>query len=742
MSDEALRFFERLKIYADPGALARREMPLANDRTEEVNLPKGFEIGRELREGMKAIALCGADLMQLVSAPLSDRIGALLQRLEELATPIAVVGQIKAGKSSFINALTGRADFLPTHVNPWTAVPTKLYFGGSEALRKSAVFEFFSAAEWNRLGQSLTGPVVNHDERGSVPDAATARTIWRRAQVRLGERYHHLLGEQHRYETITPNILSHYLCVGPSVEAPSRNVQAGRYADLTRLAHIYLPAAPFASPTILIDTPGLNDPTFIRIKTTQNILEYADAYIVILTASQPLAFTDIVLLRQLRGLEKRRFIVFINRIDELGGGLADVQAVEGHVRATLRQEFPGTAIPVLSGSALWATAANDGGDEQLHAIAASPSFRAMVRGDLPVPEDGEALRSLIFEASGFPDLGEALSELMLGSFLANDGGKAISMLNSAAEVAASVARRELTSLRQLIARPPARPSAPDFNSGIAQLEKRLQALSDARGRINSLIEVSQERIQLLYDTQSAHIRTTIEDAIGAFAAAQKQFLIREAEDVKGSRWRCDTSSLLKQLEDDFLHLFTAAIKDIAAVHDECIAEVKRSIEQPHARLDGSLGAGEVLHPDLRSALPVLGSSIDIEISLPWWRSWWGSGKSLAEKADELESQIRREFSPIAERLFALAQSELSAFAAHARMTITEVASGTISSTSARLYDLRERLLQHSRQEGIQGAETVKKDYARSIRDMLEVMGKCEAISARLSAIGSGGQAAG
>src|SRR5215468_5414138 len=41
---------------------------------------------------------------------------------------IAVIGQVKAGKSTFINALIKRPELLPTNVNPWTAVVCSLHF--------------------------------------------------------------------------------------------------------------------------------------------------------------------------------------------------------------------------------------------------------------------------------------------------------------------------------------------------------------------------------------------------------------------------------------------------------------------------------------------------------------------------------------------------------------------------------------------------------------------------------------
>src|SRR5690606_14481018 len=59
------------------------------------------------------------------AAPLLD---AAKGQLEERTCRIAVIGQIKAGKSTFINALARRPGLLPTDINPWTVVVTALHF--------------------------------------------------------------------------------------------------------------------------------------------------------------------------------------------------------------------------------------------------------------------------------------------------------------------------------------------------------------------------------------------------------------------------------------------------------------------------------------------------------------------------------------------------------------------------------------------------------------------------------------
>jgi hypothetical protein len=206
--------------------------------------------------------------------------------------------------------------------------------------------------------------------------------------------------------------------------------------------------------------------------------------------------------------------------------------------------------------------------------------------------------------------------------------------------------------------------------------------------------------------------------------------------VGKSRWRCDMSALLSQLESDFLALFTASIRDIAAVHDECIGMVKGAIEQPHYTPPRPLDTHEAIRPDIRGALPALGGIIEVEIGQPWWLSWWGSNKTLEEKADELEKEILREFTPIAQRLALLAQDELTSFAERARTTLVAVASSTITGTAARLQDLRDRLAQHSVEERRQPSHVLDKDYGDSIRELQHVIARCEAVMHRLHRLGA------
>src|SRR5262249_49403105 len=92
---------------------------------------RGQALGAPLEEvrGQLAALLDGLDgVLGEHAAPLLKE---ARKQLSERCCRIAVIGQVKAGKSTFINALVERPGLLPTHINPWTAVVCSLHFRNS-----------------------------------------------------------------------------------------------------------------------------------------------------------------------------------------------------------------------------------------------------------------------------------------------------------------------------------------------------------------------------------------------------------------------------------------------------------------------------------------------------------------------------------------------------------------------------------------------------------------------------------
>ena len=110
-------------------------------------------IGDRLETMRSELIRCGGELRSLQGLLQgSSFVDDTLRLLDRLACRIGVIGQVKAGKSSLINALMGKPGLLPTDVNPWTTAVTRIHFGLADAPPNvAAEFSFFAPDEWEQL---------------------------------------------------------------------------------------------------------------------------------------------------------------------------------------------------------------------------------------------------------------------------------------------------------------------------------------------------------------------------------------------------------------------------------------------------------------------------------------------------------------------------------------------------------------------------------------------------------------
>src|SRR5437660_12312316 len=113
------------------------------------------------------------------------------QCLADLVCSTAFIGQVKACKMSFVNALIRLPGLLPADVNPWTTAVTKLHFNCSNAPEGvAAAFKFFDHDEWKKIAEG-GGRVRELTERlvpGFTPAVLSRHpeAMRRRAESRLG----------------------------------------------------------------------------------------------------------------------------------------------------------------------------------------------------------------------------------------------------------------------------------------------------------------------------------------------------------------------------------------------------------------------------------------------------------------------------------------------------------------------------------------------------------------------------
>lgn len=222
---------------------------------------------------------------------------------DERKLNIGVVGQVKAGKSSFLNALLfDGKDVLPKASTPKTATLTKMEYAEENAIE----VEYYSADEWKAIEDNAR---IDSDEdkytsakelvRMVHDNGINPRELTERKMERISfNSYDELLGRLNSY-------------VG----------EDGKYTPLVKSVRLYLHNEDFQGLSI-VDTPGLNDPIVSRTDRTRQFMELCD---VVFFLSQSSAFLDqndwILLSQQLPQKGVKRLVLIASKYDS---GVRDV----------------------------------------------------------------------------------------------------------------------------------------------------------------------------------------------------------------------------------------------------------------------------------------------------------------------------------------------------------------------------------------------------------------------------------
>jgi predicted GTPase len=190
-------------------------------------------------------------------SPLVARLRALRRRLEHERLQIAVLGQFKRGKSTFINALLGAA-VLPTGVIPLTAVATFI--------------------AWRRE------PLVIVSFEGGRP-----------SQEFAVDAVDEIRGVLFRFVAEEAN--------------PENRLGVAR-------VDLYHPAAILADGTVIIDTPGVGSTHRHNTEAALQVLPESDAAFFVLSADPPITEVELEYLRRLKS-KTTRVLFILNKADYL-----------------------------------------------------------------------------------------------------------------------------------------------------------------------------------------------------------------------------------------------------------------------------------------------------------------------------------------------------------------------------------------------------------------------------------------
>ena len=353
------------------------------------------------------------DFVTIADPETSKKMTRILQQVREVEPSVTVIGQIKAGKTSLINAMIGAPELLPTDVNPWTSVVTSLHINTpSPELNVRAKFKFFDGAEWDKL-VSNGGRIGQLAARAGADDELEKLRLQvvalrEKAQARMGRKFEMLLGTEHRYATVDDVLLRRYVCVGDEEQGDG---DQGRFTDITKSADLYMDRDDIPIMLCVRDTPGVNDTFMMREQITINAVRDSRSCIVVLSAHQALTTMDMALIRLIAHRQAREIIVFVNRIDELPDPASQVPEIHRSILETLEKNNAPPDIDIIYGSAHWANAVLEGKIDEMTDDSTESAIN-WTRAAFADKMNSWSAEQLVWHASGVPALLDALGQRM------------------------------------------------------------------------------------------------------------------------------------------------------------------------------------------------------------------------------------------------------------------------------------------------------------------------------------------
>ena len=261
-----------------------------------------------------------------------DRFQEIVTKLDNDNLTIGVIGQMKCGKSTFLNSFVFEDNILPAATTPMTAALSVITYGSEQKI----VAEFYNQDEWaeqkTQASRSLESVAGNTMEESKVK---AAKELVEKA-AKLGDKLNSYLGktQEDRFE----NLIEY---VGAD----------GKYVSITKSVTIYYPKE-YLKGVDVVDTPGFNDPIVSREERTKAFLKKADVVLLMLYAGRPFDATDKdILFKHVRQCGIGKVIIGINKYDipyENGETEEEIkQYVKEQIKAACKENNDDTLTEIL-----------------------------------------------------------------------------------------------------------------------------------------------------------------------------------------------------------------------------------------------------------------------------------------------------------------------------------------------------------------------------------------------------------
>lgn len=242
----------------------------------------------------------------------------LINSLDSDVLTIGVIGQMKCGKSTFLNSFVFEDDVLPAATTPMTAALSLITYGPEKKLKA----EFYTKDEW-----------YAQKEMASRSLEEAAGNLLLESKIKAAKE----LVDKSKY---LGNSLEAYL--GQIKEDTFDNLvdyvgAEGKYISITKAVTLYYPKE-YLKGVEIVDTPGFNDPIVSREERTKDFLQRAHVVLLMLYAGRPFDSTDrSILFKNVGQCGTGKVLIGINKYDiPYENGETEAEIVE-YVKKELRK---------------------------------------------------------------------------------------------------------------------------------------------------------------------------------------------------------------------------------------------------------------------------------------------------------------------------------------------------------------------------------------------------------------------
>ena len=269
------------------------------------------------------------------------------KREENRIFKLGIVGQMKTGKSSFLNEYLFGEEILPTAATPMTAALTLIKYADKD----EAEIEFYNRDDWNKIEEKSKEYEKEYSE--ALEEAKEEAKRKGRAFNEKGFKFEDvdsiLKGSNEIYKNFKKNGLDKSLLgkIEKIKITDKENIledlkdyvgSTGKYTPLVKMTTLYINDERIKN-HIIVDTPGTNDPIISRGQKTKEFLGRCDYIVFLSYSAQFLDNNDNAYIKeQLPSEGKKDILILASKFDNQLSQESVFEDVDGNIEAAYEEE--------------------------------------------------------------------------------------------------------------------------------------------------------------------------------------------------------------------------------------------------------------------------------------------------------------------------------------------------------------------------------------------------------------------